>query len=142
MTINIDFKETKAEVVKILKRYKKLLHIVPVRSMPSITSSFSFIAPDTSYRLNAIESTAEKNIQREKLLKERAALANSIHQAIDCLLDDEKYIIVNNFLQIQKGVDYDIYTDLGIGKTKYYELKKNAIVQLAMYLGIEKYKID
>lgn len=136
---HLDFKQTRTNVYNLFRRYNRLLRITPVRSMPSVTQSFSFVPPATTIMLNSIESAADKNVQREQLMKERKELMDKMHAAIDNLKPDEKYIIVNKYLQDELGSDYNIYTDLGIGKTKYYTVKNDAVIRLAFFLGIEEY---
>ncbi|MGK0575521.1 ArpU family phage packaging/lysis transcriptional regulator [Macrococcus capreoli] len=139
---NLDFIKTRRNVYRIFKRYNKLLNLLPLRSMPSVTQSFSFIPPSTVSGLNKIEVSADKNIKREQMMQERETLLNRVHEAVDNLKPDEKYIIVNKYLQDERGIDFEIYTDLGIGKTKYYEIKNDAIIRLAFYLGIDEYMED
>ncbi|TDL96695.1 ArpU family transcriptional regulator [Macrococcus brunensis] len=136
---NLDFKKTRNNVYHTFRKYNKLLRIMPVRSMPSVTQSFSFIPPATTIGLNGIESAASKNLEREKLLLERKELMEQMHAAVDNLKPDEKYIIVHKYLQEEPSSDYSIYTDLGLGKTKYYTVKNDAVIRLAFYLGIEEY---
>lgn len=138
----IDVKKTKSAVFKRLKRYKTLLLLEPVRSMPSVTQSFSFIPPATNVSLNAVENAAEKNIEKEKMFIERQAVMEQLHNAVDNLRDKEKYLIVEGFLQEDNTPDVEIYTNLGICRTDYYKLKQCAIVRLGFYLGIEVYKED
>ena len=137
---NLDFKKTRSNVHHTFKKYKRLLGILPVRSMPSVTQSFSYIPPTTNVCLNGIEAAAAKNIEREKMLKEREEILEQMNNAIENLKPDERYIIVHKYLQDQRGIDYEIYTDLGYGKTKYHEVKNDAIIRLAFYLGIEVYE--
>ncbi|UTH13306.1 ArpU family phage packaging/lysis transcriptional regulator [Macrococcus equipercicus] len=136
---HLDFKQTRTNVYNLFRRYNKLLRIAPVRSMPSVTQSFSFIPPATTMTLNGIEAAAEKNILRQKLLDERKDLLNRMHAAIDNLKPEERYIIVHKYLQDDLGSDYEIYTDLGVGKTKYYTIKNDAIIRLGFFLGVEVY---
>lgn len=136
---NLDFIKTRKNVYKLFNKYNRLLCLMPVRSYPSVTQSFSLEPPTTLMDLNKIESSVAKNIEREQMMIERQRLMDKMHNAIDNLKPDEKYIIVNKYLQEERGIDIDIYTDLGIGKTKYYEVKNDAIIRLAFYLGLEEY---
>ncbi|KAA1039130.1 hypothetical protein ERX35_007910 [Macrococcus equipercicus] len=136
---HLDFKQTRTNVYNLFRRYNKLLRIAPVRSMPSVTQSFSFVPPATTMTLNGIEAAAEKNILRQKLLDERKDLLERMHAAIDNLKPEERYIIVHKYLQDDLGSDYEIYTDLGVGKTKYYTIKNDAIIRLGFFLGVEEY---
>lgn len=136
---DLDFIATRDAVHKLIRRYKELLMIVPIRDMPAVNQSFSFIPPCTNRSLNNIEQAAERNIKRQKLFTERDELMDKLHVSIDELKPYEKHIIVYAYLQEEKMPDVDIYTDLGISRTKYYEMKQDAIVRLAFYLGIEVY---
>ncbi|PKE67403.1 ArpU family transcriptional regulator [Macrococcoides caseolyticum] len=136
---NLDFIKTRKNVYKLFNKYNRLLCLMPVRSYPSVTQSFSLEPPTTVKDLNKIELSVSKNIEREQMMLERQQLMDNLHNAIDNLKPDEKYIIVNKYLQEERGIDIDIYTELGIGKTKYYEVKNDAIIRLAFYLGMEEY---
>lgn len=136
---NLDFIKTRKNVYKLFNKYNRLLCLMPVRSYPSVTQSFSLEPPTTLMDLNKIESSVAKNIEREQMMIERQQLMDKMHNAIDNLKPDEKYIIVNKYLQEERGIDIDIYTELAIGKTKYYEIKNDAIIRLAFYLGLEEY---
>ncbi|PKE07323.1 ArpU family transcriptional regulator [Macrococcoides caseolyticum] len=136
---NLDFIKTRKNVYKLFNKYNRLLCLMPIRSYPSVTQSFSLEPPTTVMDLNKIELSVSKNIEREQMMLERQQLMDNLHNAIDNLKPDEKYIIVNKYLQEERGIDIDIYTELGIGKTKYYEIKNDAIIRLAFYLGMEEY---
>ncbi|UTH10918.1 ArpU family phage packaging/lysis transcriptional regulator [Macrococcoides canis] len=136
---NLDFIQTRKNVYNLFDKYNILLSLMPIRSYPSVTQSFSLEPPTTVMDLNKIESSVAKNIEREQMMIERQQLMDKLHNAIDNLKPEEKYIIVNKYLQEERGIDIDIYTELGIGKTKYYEIKNDAIIRLAFYLGMEEY---
>lgn len=136
---NLDFIQTRKNVYNLFNKYNRLLSLMPIRSYPSVTQSFSLEPPTTVMDLNKIESSVAKNIEREQMMLERQQLMDKLHNAIDNLKPDEKYIIVNKYLQEERGIDVDIYTGLGVGKTKYYEIKNDAIIRLAFYLGMEEY---
>ncbi|TDM35206.1 ArpU family phage packaging/lysis transcriptional regulator [Macrococcoides canis] len=136
---NLDFIQTRKNVYNLFNKYNRLLSLMPIRSYPSVTQSFSLEPPTTVMDLNKIESSVAKNIEREQMMIERQQLMDKLHNAIDNLKPDEKYIIVNKYLQEERGIDVDIYTELGVGKTKYYEIKNDAIIRLAFYLGLEEY---
>lgn len=140
--LKLDEKATLKSMEKAIYKYRKLLFLMPLVSMPSVTASYSFVPPSTAERMTTIERAVHKNREREKLLIERDNYMHVFHQAIDRLKPDDKYIIVNKYLQKEKALDYEIYSDLGIGRTKYYTLKKDALITLAIYLGIEVYKSD
>ncbi|ULG71913.1 ArpU family phage packaging/lysis transcriptional regulator [Macrococcus brunensis] len=139
LEVGIDKKATRNNALDALRKYNRFLKMMPIRSMPKVTQTYSFILPTTANGLNALESAVSKNIEREKLLKERERYIKLIHEAVNHLSDDGKYIVVNKYLSGEDSGDFNIYTDLGIGKTKYYSIKNDALIQLAMLLGIEEY---
>ncbi|MEY8559578.1 ArpU family phage packaging/lysis transcriptional regulator [Jeotgalicoccus halotolerans] len=134
----IDFDKTRSNVIKYIDEYNYLAAIVPMRSEPQITQAFSFIPPATNRTLNTVEQSASKNIKRQQLFEKRKRLMDAMHEAVDTLPPDEKYIIVKNYLNNEKTID--IYNDLYISKTKFHEIKNRAIVHLAFALGIEVYE--
>ncbi|GGA98677.1 ArpU family transcriptional regulator [Macrococcus hajekii] len=140
LEISIDKKATKRNVIEALKKYNRLLRLQMVRTMPKVTQSFQFIPPSTAKSLNTIENSVYKNIEREKLLKDRDEYISTIHEAVEKLDGDNRYIIVNRYISDDETDDYTIYSDLGVGRTKYYKLKQEAFIQLAFFLGIEVYK--
>lgn len=136
----LDFEATRDAARKHIKEYQQLLHLSPVREEPSVTQTFSFIPPTTNRSLNNIEHAASKNIKRQELMSKRDQVMDQMHEAVECMKPHERYIIVHKFLQEECLADVDLYTDLNISRTKYYELKNDAVVRLAFYLGIEIYK--
>lgn len=136
----LDFKKTRHRVNEYIAEYNYLLALQPLRDEPQITQAFSFIPPSTNKSLNNLEQSASRNIKREQLMQKREQVMDALHVAVDKLPPDEKYIIVKNFLNNEATMD--IYMDLGISKTKFHEVKQDAIVRLAFYLGIEVYKED
>lgn len=140
MTEHIDIKSTNKVIGELLKRYKYLMKILPERTMPKITQSFNSIPSSTVRGLNSVERSAHENIKREKLMAERKELQKLLHEIVEQLSDDEKYIITNKYLINDDTSDYDIYLDLSIGKTKYYQIKKDAFIKMAILLGLEVYK--
>lgn len=140
MIKHIDIKSTIKNVNALLKRYNYLIRVLPERTMPKITQSYNSIPASTVRSLNAIERSAYENLKREKLIEERNQLKELLFEIVEQLNEDEKYIIINKFLSDNETSDYDIYYDLCIGKTKYYQLKKEALLKLALLLGLEIYK--
>lgn len=135
--IDIDEKATLKNMKGAIEKYRRLLFLRPLVSIPSVTASYSFIPPSTAKRLTSIENTVNQLVEREKVMEERNRYMDSFHSAIEQLRPDYRFIIVKKFLQIDRAADVEIYTELCVGKTKYYELKKEALLYLAMYLGIE-----
>lgn len=134
----IDFDRTKSVVLKYIDEYNFLLALKPIRNEPSVTQGFSFIPPATDRTLNTIESAADKNLKRQALMKKRERVMDEFTKVIETLPATYRYIIVKIYLN--GCSDTEVYLDLNISKTNYYKVKKEAIVQLAIYLGIEVYK--
>lgn len=134
----IDFDRTKSVVLKYIDEYNFLLALKPTRNEPSVTQGFSFIPPATDRTLNTIESAADKNLKRQALMKKRERVMEEFTKVIGTLPATYRYIIVKIYLN--GCSDTEVYLDLNISKTNYYKVKKEAIVQLAIYLGIEVYK--
>ncbi|WP_342387195.1 ArpU family phage packaging/lysis transcriptional regulator [Salinicoccus bachuensis] len=136
---NLDTVATRNAVHKFINEYHQLLHLSPLREEPSVTQSFSFIPPTTNRSLNNVEQAASRNIKRQELMERREETMAKMHEAVECLKPNERYIIVYKYLQEEKMMDVELYTELGISRTKYYELKNDAIVRLAFFLGLEVY---
>lgn len=134
----IDFDRTKSVVLKYIDEYNFLLALKPTRNEPSVTQGFSFIPPATDRTLNTIESAADKNLKRQALMQKRERVIDEFTKVIETLPATYRYIIVKIYLN--GCSDTEVYLDLNISKTNYYKVKKEAIVQLAIYLGIEVYK--
>lgn len=137
---DLDFKRTRSKVLKYIHEYNYLLALQPVRDEPQITQAFSFIPPATNKALNSVEQSASRNIKRQQLMDKRERVLETMHSAIDKLPWDEKYIVVENMLN--KNTAVEVYIDLNMSKTKFHEVKQDAIVRLAFYLGIEVYEGD
>ena len=138
LTDELNVSATRSRTYKYIKRYKSLLKFKPIRNAQKVTQNLSFIAPSTNKDLNAVEMAASKNIRQEQLLKERDKMIECMKEAMDSLTENERYII-ESLLGDTKLPDIDIYTDLMISKTDYYKLKRQTILKLAVYLGIEVY---
>ncbi|WP_018640197.1 ArpU family phage packaging/lysis transcriptional regulator [Parafrankia elaeagni] len=54
----------------------------------------------------------------------------------DALTNDERMILERKYFGRQQETDLSLYLDLGLSKGQYYEIKKQAIEQLAIALGI------
>lgn len=136
----IDVRATQKNMKKLLSKYRTLSMVIGERREPSITQSFSGVPASTNKILNSIEAAADQNIKREKMLNERAQMKEIIDEAVSNLDEDEQYIIKENMIKKEKVADVFIYTDLHINKTKYYKLKQQSLIKLAISLGIEVYK--
>ncbi|MEK3856583.1 ArpU family phage packaging/lysis transcriptional regulator [Cytobacillus sp. FSL H8-0458] len=54
----------------------------------------------------------------------------------EALTNDERMILERKYLGRHQETDLSIYLDLGLSKGQYYDIKKQAIEQLAIALGI------
>lgn len=107
--------------------------------MPKVTPSYSLIP---SSNTNAFYSSTEDAVlERIEFEQNRADCLTKIHDAVNSLKDIEKMIMVKKYLlHDQHGYDLFIWTELGLGKTKYYAIKGEAMLRLAFALKIEVYK--
>jgi len=134
----INKKATKKEVESLLDKYRMYLVSLPSDKLPSITPSYSIIPPSfTNEFRSSTESTALDRVAYET---ERNQFLKRIHDAVAGLKPDERFIIYKKYMEQDIGYDVAIWTDLGIGKTKYYEVKGAAILRLAFNLKVEVYK--
>ncbi|MGQ4666514.1 ArpU family phage packaging/lysis transcriptional regulator, partial [Metabacillus halosaccharovorans] len=85
-------------------------------------------------------STEDMALERIEFEQERNKVIKRIHAAVNSLKPEERFIIIKCFMQQDIGYDPDIYLELGIGKTRYYEIKGEAMLRLAFNLHIEVYK--
>ncbi|PHK50636.1 ArpU family phage packaging/lysis transcriptional regulator [Staphylococcus edaphicus] len=69
---------------------------------------------------------------------------NSISQLLDdglnTLSAEESIIIGRRYLVKNNDTDYQIYTEMHLGKTKYYKMKKRAVNKMGIHLNLEFYK--
>ncbi|KEF40128.1 phage transcriptional regulator, ArpU family [Schinkia azotoformans MEV2011] len=117
---DINEKEVRSVVVKELKRYKAW-----------------------KVRLHNRKEQNEKGIEGNlfpKLLdndKQNELKVKQIERALNSSLDQlERQIIEMKYLSTERQNDLNIYLELGLQKTPYYEKKKTAIFQIAESLGI------
>lgn len=134
----VNTKATKKEVEKVLYKYRDYLITLPMYLMPKVTASFS-ITPPTS--TNAFHSSTENAaIERIEYERERDRFLTEMHDAVNSLKDIERNIIIKKYmLNGDIGYDREIMMDLGLGKTRYSEIKGEAILRLAFALKIEVY---
>jgi ArpU family phage transcriptional regulator len=135
----INAKETKKEVEKALFKYRDYLITLPVYLMPKVTPAYSITPPSNT---NAFHSTTENAaIERIEYEQLRDRCINEMHEAVNSLKDTERHIIIEKYmLNGEIGYDREIMMDLGLGKTRYSEIKGEAILRLAFALKIEVYK--
>jgi ArpU family phage transcriptional regulator len=135
----INEKATKKSLEKVLYKYRDYLITLPLFLMPNVTPSYSIIPPTTTNVFHS--STEDAAIERIVYENERNAYLSEIHEAVNTLKDDERQIIIKKYLLHNEiGYDREIMMDLGVGKTKYYQIKGEAILRLAFALKIEVYQ--
>ena len=135
----IDKKKSKKNVTDFLKIYKEILYTFPLINEPDLNEKYQFIQPRT---VNEYKSIDKQQVQeeREKILSDRDTVLNQVHNAIDKLLPDERYIIVTRYIKGNYKDDFNIYSDLGIGRTNYYKIKDRALIRMSLMLDLEVYK--
>lgn len=117
---DVDEKEVRSLVAKELKLYKALKIRQQNKKELDDYGISSHIFP------KLLENDAEKEF---KVIHMERALENSLDSI-------ERQIIEMKYLSPERQNDINIYMELGLQKTPYYEKKKVAIFQLASSLGI------
>lgn len=134
----INTKATLKAVERILEEYRSYLLTLPGDFLPSVTASYSLVPPTNTNQFHS--STEDAAIERVEFEIARRGFMNNIHAAVNTLKQDERFIIIKRYMEPDLGYDPDIWTELGIGRTKYYEIKGEARLRLAFALKIEIYK--
>lgn len=134
----VDEKATKKEVEKELFEYRDYLITLPTYFFPKITPTYSFVPPTQTNQFHSnTENTALERIEYEE---NRDFFINKINNAVNGLKEMERNIIIKRYMLQDIGYDPDIWSELGIGKTKYYDIKGEAMLRLAFALQVEVYK--
>lgn len=135
----VDEKKNKREVENAIVEYRDFLITLPIFLMPKVTPSYSLVPPTNTNAFHS--STEDAALERIEFEQNRADCLTKMHDAVNSLKDIEKLIIVKKYLlHDQHGYDLLIWTELGLGKTKYYAIKGEAMLRLAFALKIEVYK--
>lgn len=135
----VNAKATKKEVEKALYTYRDYLITLPMYLMPKVTASYSITPPSNTNAFNS--STENAALERIEYEREREMYLYIIHEAVNSLKELERHIIIKKYMQDGEiGYDREIMMDLGLGKTRYSEIKGEAILRLAFALKIEVYK--
>ncbi|MBS4191760.1 ArpU family transcriptional regulator [Bacillus sp. FJAT-49705] len=134
----VDEKDTRKKVEKELYEYRQFLLTLPSDFLPAITASYSLLPPVNNNQFHS--STEDAAIERAEFERARNKFMSVIHTAVNSLKQDERFVIIKCFMEHHLGYDPDIWTELGIGKTKYYQLKGEAMLRLAFALRVEVYK--
>jgi len=106
--------------------------------MPRITPSYSLTPPSET---NSFHSTTEDAaIERLEFMSTRDSFMTVVQDAVNTLKVQERQIIIQKYFEQDLGYDVEIWSSLGIGKTKYYKLKWEAMLRLAFALKLEVYQ--
>ncbi|PHA00929.1 ArpU family transcriptional regulator [Bacillus pseudomycoides] len=134
----VDGTKTKKEVEEVFETYRQYLAMMPSDILPKVTPSYSIIPPTVTNEFNS--STENIAIERIEYEQERNKFMSWVCEGVNRLKDDERKIIIQCFMDDAPGYDPDIWLEIGVGKTKYYKLKGQALLRLAFNLKIEVYK--
>lgn len=135
----INEKATKKAVERALVKYRTFLITLPMYLMPKVTPSYSLVPPSNTNLFHS--STEDAALERIEYEEERSFYLNKIHEAVNTLKENERLIIIKKYLQHDLvGYDPDIYTELNVGRTKFYQIKGEAMLRLAFALKIEVYR--
>lgn len=136
--VKIDEKRTKNSVERKLIKYREYLVTLPNSMTPKVTPSYSIIPASNT---NSFSSKTE-NIAIERVMyeQERNNFMNQIHAAVETLKAEEKKILIECYLIEDTLPDVEIWTDLHMGKTKFYKCKQKALLRLAFALKAEVYE--
>lgn len=105
-----------------------------------MTPSYSIVPPCVTNEFNS--STENTAIERMEYERNREKFMRWIHRAVNRLPKTERKIVIMFYMDEEMGYDPDIREEIGIGKTKYYQLKGKAILRLAFSLKKEVFKHD
>lgn len=115
----IDESKVRSEVVKALVEYRALK--VQIENMQERIAAGADNLFPTVRKTNPLNELKVKQVER----------------TLNCSLnDDQRKIIEMKYLSGVKVKDIQIYTEIGLDKDKYYEIKRSAIALVATALGI------
>jgi len=133
----IDREATRQAVEERLESARIYKQIGFVRREMKNTSS-----PEPRYHgpTNAISKPAEDvavwNVDTEAWMQQQQ---EQVERAIARLGRTERQIIEMRYLEDDEVYDYNVYNEIGMGSTKYYEVKSRALYKLAFALRLEVY---
>ncbi|MCA1029384.1 ArpU family transcriptional regulator [Cytobacillus kochii] len=117
---DVDEKKIRSIVVKELKKYKAL----------KIQQQNKLELNQNGIQVNIFPKLLQNDLENElKVIQMERALKNSLDTV-------ERQIIEMKYLSLERQNDLNIYLELGLQKTAYYEKKKTAIFMIASSLGI------
>jgi len=133
----IDEKKTKLSLERALEKYREYLVTLPMDLMPTITATYTLTPSSNTNLFNS--KTENVAIERIEYERERSNYMGKIISALETLKPEERTIMIERYLKEDVSYDIDIWTDLNIGKTKYYKLKWQAMLRMAFALKVEVY---
>ena len=112
---------------------------IDAERMPKITASYSLVPPSNT---NLVHSTTEDaaihNVDYER---ERILYIEKFAKAVNKLDTKERQAIIIKYLGDDELFDYEVYNQLGMGETYYYQkFKPKMLIKLAIALHIEVFK--
>lgn len=117
---------------KWLSKYFKMKAMASKTSIPSLTSTISNTPPS---KTNEFRSTTETHALKAIVASE---WVEYFHEKLDCLPEDYKKLIQLKYLTRKEDgrcpSDYHVYSELSVSRTKYYQMKKEALEELGRLL--------
>lgn len=134
---DIDGKETKKEVEKIISEFRNYLMHTSLGQMPNVTAKYTLVPPTGGFDGSSTETAAVNNVDYEI---NRKKLMDKIIRAVNRLSYKERSIITMKFFGEEELFDYEVYTELCLSHRTYYRIKSSAFYKLALALKIVVYK--
>jgi ArpU family phage transcriptional regulator len=135
----IDREATRQAVEERLESARIYKQLGFVRRETKITASYEVKEGGSSNQVSkAIENAAVFNVDGENRMKEQQ---EQVDRAVSRLGKRERAIIEARYMEDDDVFDYNVYNDMHMGSTKYYELKSRAIYKLAFALCLEIYVV-
>ncbi|MFD0682389.1 MULTISPECIES: ArpU family phage packaging/lysis transcriptional regulator [unclassified Paenibacillus] len=133
----IDREATRQAVEERLESARIYKQLGFVRRETKMTASYELReGGSTNIISRAAENAAVYNVDTENRMKEQQ---EQVDRAVARLGRTERKIIEMRYMEDDEVFDYNVYNEIHIGSTKYYELKSRAIYKLAFALCLEVY---
>ncbi|WP_088033500.1 ArpU family phage packaging/lysis transcriptional regulator [Evansella clarkii] len=133
----INRKATRQAVEEELQQLQYALLTLPITHQPKVTATLQLVPVKPSNQFHSsTEDAAIKNADAEI---EKMSFIEQMVEAINRLPEEERSVIVKEYMDNSYTYNYEIYNDLGISETKYYKLKGRAFLRLAIMLKVEVY---
>ncbi len=128
-------KATRKAVVEVLEMYQMVLLTQDEEKLPSVTAAYSIVPPtETNENHSSTEEAAIENVERERARNE---FIHKVVNAINRLTEDERILVVKEYVDQNQYFNYEIYNDLGISESKYYKIKGKALEKMAFMLDVQ-----